>query len=153
MSKYLTKLNNFGAFDNIFNGSFLDIFNKGISDIFDTSLISSQDKFSNMEVVEDGSSINVSLELPGVEIKDIDISIDSNNNLTIKGEKKSENTDEKDGKIVKTERIYGSFSRTIQLGKGVDIDNINAVYKDGVLKITVPKTEDEKESVKIEIKQ
>ena len=64
--------------------------------------------------------------------------------LTIKGEKKSEHQEEKDGKVVRMERSYGSFSRTVLLPTDVDEEKISAGFKDGVLTVTLPKSEERK---------
>ena len=90
--------------------------------------------------------------MPGVEEKDIDISLHEDI-LTIKGEKKDEK-EEKDAKGNRyySERRYGSFSRSVVLPSNVDIENIGANLKDGVLTITLPKKEDDNnKEKKIEI--
>lgn len=95
-----------------------------------------------IDVSEDDSNIYLRADLPGINREDIEISMEEDV-LTIKGERKIE--EEKKGKnhyII--ERGYGSFSRSIQLGSGVQQDKINAKYKDGVLEVVLPKTEKEK---------
>ena len=75
-------------------------------------------------------------------MEDLDISI-ANNVLTIKGEKKYEKKVE-DEKIYKKETWDGSFQRTLSLPNSIDVDKVEAVLKDGILKITLPKHEDAK---------
>ncbi|MBS4015394.1 MAG: Hsp20/alpha crystallin family protein, partial [Candidatus Latescibacteria bacterium] len=83
--------------------------------------------------------IIVRAEVPGVDKKNMTISI-SEDELTIKGEVKREHeVTEKD--YYHCERTYGSFSRTIVLPTTVDKDKSKASYKDGILEITLPKTE------------
>jgi HSP20 family protein len=81
-------------------------------------------------------------ELPGVEKEDVDISID-NNLLSIRGEKKYEKTVDED-QTHRNECVYGAFERSFSLPKQVDINNVEAVFKNGILKLTVPKAEEAK---------
>ena len=81
--------------------------------------------------------------------KDIDISL-SNGVLTIKGEKKQER-EEKEGDYHLTERSFGAFMRAVQLPTEVQSDKIEASYKNGVLKITLPKSEEAKKEIKIKV--
>ncbi len=101
----------------------------------------------SVDISETESDIIVQAEIPGIDPKDLDISL-SGRLLTIKGEKKSEHEEKKEN-YHRIERKYGSFSRTLELPADVDADKVEAVYKDGVLKITLPKTEIGK---KIEVK-
>jgi HSP20 family protein len=91
----------------------------------------------NMDVAETDKDIELTVELPGIEPKDVDISI-SGNVLTIKGEKKVEKED-KDKNYRRVERSYGSFMRSVELPAGVAPDAIKAAVNNGVLKVTVPK--------------
>lgn len=106
-----------------------------------------------IDVTEDGNEIRISAELPGMDEKDIDLSI-QNNMLTIKGEKKEEKED-KGKDYYRMERSYGSFVRTIPLPVEVDTDKVEAKFKKGILSIALPKTakavaEAKKISVKVE---
>jgi HSP20 family protein len=104
-----------------------------------------------VNVAESDREIKVSAELPGIDEKDIDISL-SENELTIKGEKKEEKEEKKEN-YYRMERSYGSFSRVIPLPCKVDSDKVEAQFKKGVLNITLPKSpEAVKESKKIEVK-
>jgi HSP20 family protein len=92
-------------------------------------------------MTEDDQRVHVCVELPGVERKDIDISI-KGDRLIIKGQKKSEHEhkDEQDGFVVhRVERSYGSFQRTLQVPYETTPDEIEAELKDGVLKISLRK--------------
>lgn len=92
----------------------------------------------SIDVYETDKEIRVDVELPGLNEKDIDISL-GNNVLTISGKKETEET-EKNKSFYRHERSYGSFRRTIQLPDDVDEDKIEATYKKGILKIVLPKT-------------
>lgn len=103
----------------------------------------------SVDVSETGKEVIVKAEVPGMDPKDIDISI-HDGLLAIHGERKMEHED-KDENFCRVERSYGSFSRAIRLPSEVDSEKVEATYKNGVLKIHLPKTE--KESVKkIEVK-
>ncbi len=95
-----------------------------------------------VDVTEDKNNLYVHAEIPGVDKKDIKINV-VGDELTISGEKKSEEKDENKN-YFRLERSSGSFSRSFTLPAEVVIDKIEAEYKDGVLNITLPKTEEAK---------
>ncbi len=104
-----------------------------------------------LDVTESENEYSVICELPGIEQKDIDLSIASNV-LTIKGTKKDEK-EEKKGKYYRKESWSGSFQRTLPLPVSVNTEKINAELKDGILKITLPKKEDSKpKSINVSVK-
>lgn len=96
-----------------------------------------------VDVIEGADDYTVVCEIPGVDKKDLELSITSNV-LTIKGEKKHE--DESKGKdVYRREMWKGSFQRTISLPGGIDNGkNIDAELKDGILTLVIPKKEDSK---------
>jgi len=101
----------------------------------------------NLDVHETEKEFQISLEVPGMTEKEIDISV-TKHMLTISGEKKEEKEENAKG-IYRMERRYGSFSRSIPLPENcVDTEKAAAAYKNGVLTITLPKTPGYKESVK-----
>ncbi len=102
-----------------------------------------------VDVSETGDTVTVKAEIPGLEAKDIDINI-VGDVLTIKGEKKSER-EEKGENYHLVERSYGSFSRSLKLPAAVQVDKVEAEYKNGVLTIACPKKEEVKPKA-IEIK-
>jgi HSP20 family protein len=102
-----------------------------------------------LDVSETKDSLIVKAEVPGMEPKDIDISL-SGDLLTIKGEKKQK-TEEKKESFHRIETRYGAFSRTIRVPVSVNSDKIQASYDKGVLKIVLPKKEEIK-AKQIEIK-
>jgi HSP20 family protein len=104
-----------------------------------------------MDVSETDKQIEVSLEMPGLERSDVEISLDDNI-LTIRGEKKVEKEeDDKNKNYHVTERGYGVFYRAIQLPPGIDPSQIQATMSNGILKITIPKPA-QNEAKKIEVK-
>jgi HSP20 family protein len=91
------------------------------------------------DIYEEGDSIVVKAELPGVEKSDIDVQVE-NNVLTLRGERKREK-EVKSENLYRTERFYGAFSRSFTLPVTVDTEKIQAEYKDGVLQVTLPKVD------------
>ena len=103
------------------------------------------------DVTEKDDAIIVHAELPGVELKDIDLTLDSGV-LTIRGEKRTEKKDERDGRTY-SERTFGSFQRTIATPAGTDPGDIDATLKDGVLEVRIArKPETPPPSKRIEVK-
>ena len=76
--------------------------------------------------------------MPGVKKEDIQISLD-NGVLTVKGETRREDKEEKDGKLIRQERHEGHFVRQLSVGSDVDAQAVKAAFEDGVLAITLPK--------------
>lgn len=104
-----------------------------------------------VDVCETDNELEVTAELPGMEEKDIDVSVTADA-LIIKGEKKSEREETRKGYYV-SERTYGSFFRSVPLPPGVETDKANAQFKNGVLSVTLPKTAEAKSKVKkVEVK-
>lgn len=91
-----------------------------------------------VDVSETDKEIKVSAELPGIDEKDIDVSL-TRDTLTIKGEKKEEKED-KGKDYYRMERSYGSFTRAISLPIEVDTDKAKATFKKGVLQVVLPKS-------------
>ena len=94
-------------------------------------------KVPAVDVIEKKDKVLVKAEIPGIDKKDIDVSVDTDV-LTIKGETKREKEEEKDNYYY-SERTYGSFYRDIQLPTAVQKDRIKANYKDGILTVELPK--------------
>ena len=102
----------------------------------------------NVDLSETETEFVVRVEVPGIDKKDIDVSL-TDGLLTIRGEKKYEKK-EKEMNFHRVESHYGTFSRTFKLLGEVEVDKIDASHKDGVLFVTVPKTE-KTEPRKIEV--
>ena len=95
-----------------------------------------------MEVFDNDGNTVVRLELPGMTMDDIDISV-LDGTLTIKGEKKEEKEVKEEDRYC-SERVYGSFRRTLSVPKGLDESNIHATYDNGILEVLLPKVEEKK---------
>jgi len=93
-----------------------------------------------IELVERDKEYLVKVDLPGLRSEDVDVSVEDGNILTIRGERRDEQTRESRG-YEYTERSYGSFARSIELPRGVDASKIEAEHNDGVLQLHVPKSE------------
>jgi HSP20 family protein len=92
----------------------------------------------HMNVAETDKAVQVTIELPGMDDKDVEVSL-AQDTLTIRGEKREEKN-ENTRSYHRLERTFGSFSRTISLPAGVDHDKVSAAFKRGILTITLPKT-------------
>lgn len=99
-----------------------------------------------VEVKENANDLRVSFELPGMDDKDIDVSI-SEGALTISGEKREEKEENTRG-YYRMERNYGSFQRRIPLPCSIEEDKVEATFKNGVLNVVLPKTAEAKQNVK-----
>jgi len=121
---------------------------------FDEPFLSSFDPFHRSEwwprvdVSEGRKYITVEAEIPGMEKKDIDLSIEDRY-LRIKGEKSRENQEDRKG-YYRVERSYGFFNRTVELPAAVDASSVDARYRRGVLKVKLKKSgENGGKSIKI----
>jgi HSP20 family protein len=104
---------------------------------------------AKMDLAETPAGLELTVELPGLEEKDIDVSV-ADGVLTVSGEKKFE-SEQKDKNYRFVERGYGSFSRSIRLPESVKTDDIKASMSKGVLKVTIP-TPAKAQAKKIEVK-
>ena len=103
-----------------------------------------------VDVAETKNEIVVNVEIPGMDPKEFDISL-REGTLTIKGEKKQERVEEEENYHL-VERRYGTFTRSILLSQEVESDKISASYKNGVLTVTLPKSEGaKKKEIKIKV--
>lgn len=110
--------------------------------LFDASLPSfSRESGWNpvLDVFQDQDNVLVQCELPGLKKEEIDLSL-RDGVLTISGERKQDLAN-KDGEAFRCERYFGTFQRTVSLPTPVDSAQVKAVYQDGILTITLPKTE------------
>ena len=103
----------------------------------------------NVDIYEDSDKLIVEAELPGMDRDDFEVNVE-NNVLALKGERKFEKKTEGDN-YHRVERSYGSFTRSFTLPQTVSSEGAEAEFKDGILKVTLPKREDTK-ARKIEIK-
>jgi HSP20 family protein len=99
-----------------------------------------------VDIAEHENEYVVKMEIPGVDKSDVKITM-HDNVLTVSGEKKSEKKNEKESKgssFHRIERAYGAFERSFALPSSVKTDSIDAVFKDGILMVTLPKSEQAK---------
>jgi HSP20 family protein len=136
------------------NQLFSDFFRRpfGLYSFADQPFFSEMGDFSpRVDLSETEKAYKLSVELPGMEPEEIDISM-ADNILSISGEKKAEKED-KGKRYYRVERSYGSFQRRIPLPNQVKEDKVEARFKNGVLTIELPKTEEaKKHSRRIEVK-
>jgi HSP20 family protein len=103
-----------------------------------------------VDLYETADDLVLTLELPGVRDKDVTVSI-TGDLLTVKGERRFEH-DIKEQQFLHVERVYGKFERLVQLPIPVQADKVKATYRDGVLEIKLPKTEEIKpKEIKVDI--
>jgi HSP20 family protein len=95
-----------------------------------------------LDVYEDKDNVYVKAELPGMKREDIDLSL-HDGTLSISGERKTEEK-RQDSEVYRSERFVGRFQRTVTLPTPVAADKVKAQYKDGILTVTLPKTEEAK---------
>lgn len=105
-----------------------------------------------MDIADSKNQVKITTEIPGIDKKDLNVSVDGNN-LIIRAEKKREEKSEEEG-IVRVERSFGTFYRTVTLPSTVDTSKIEASYKNGVLTLTLPKREEAKpKQIAIDVKE
>jgi len=122
-------------FDNLFEGFFRPM--RAFPEMESGGLIPSVD------VKEENDVYVVKADLPGVKKEDIDVSLQEGV-LTINAESKEEKEEKEKGRVIRQERRYGKFVRSMRLGTGIDEAKVQASYKDGVLELKLPKSEEVK---------
>ena len=138
-------------------GFFSDDFDNLFEGFFRPMRFSSSDNNGNLvpavDVIEDEKQYVVTAELPGVERKDIDVSV-SDGVLTINAERKAAEEDKDDkGRIVRRESRFGKYVRSMTLGAGVNVENVKATHENGILKLVLPKSQEAKpKKIEIDIK-
>jgi HSP20 family protein len=118
------------------------IFDKIFDDFFPSSIVETFGSYPKIDVKENEENLTIKAELPGMTKEDISVEL-KDSILTISGEKKEEKS-EKDTKFLRTEITYGSFGRSFHIPVEVEYEKIQAAFKDGILHITIPKSEKEK---------
>jgi HSP20 family protein len=105
----------------------------------------------SVDIYETPDQVVLKAELPGLTREDIDINV-RNNTLTLRGERKFER-EVKEENYLRIERAYGSFQRSFTLPATIQQDKIKAVFKDGVLEVSLPKAEEARpKQIKIDVK-
>ena len=121
-----------------------------VVDEFFRSVRPSEGYFSpSLDIKEEENSYHISFEVPGIAKEDVEISL-KDHELVVKGEKKREAKEDKDG-YSWVERSYGSFQRTVRLPEDAKGDQVEARLENGILEITLPKSEQRQERKQITI--
>lgn len=144
-SSYLAPFSNFVRdMEQMFEESFdtmRDFRNFGLSSVASPWSSGMQNLFQpNVDIVSNNNEYTISVEVPGIEEKDVRLNVSEDGLLTISGEKKHETVEER-GNIHYTESSYGTFERTLSLPDDVKQEAIQARFKNGLLTITCPRTE------------
>ena len=124
----------FSDFDDLFEGL---LSTRGISRNVEGALVPA------IDVTENENEYMIKAEIPGVKKEDLHVSV-QDGVLTINAESKYEDEEKKEGRVIRQERRYGKFVRSMRLGKDVDSSDVKAEYKDGILKLKLPKVEEVK---------
>ena len=135
-------LDMFGDFDDIFS----HFFRSGLTPAGE----SDHSMSPAIDVSETEHAYTVRAELPGIKKDDLDVSI-NDGVLTINAESRYEHEDKEKGRVIRQERRYGKFVRSMRLGGDVDEANVSADYTDGILTLTLPKS-DKVKPKKIDVK-
>lgn len=105
-----------------------------------------------MDIADTKNGVKITTEIPGIDRKDLSVTVDGNT-LVIRGEKKREEKTDEEG-VLRTERSYGSFYRALTLPATVDASKIEAKVRNGVLTLTLPKREEAKpKQIAIDVKE
>lgn len=142
-----TPLRELAAMQDRMNRLFEDTFKSPLSD---ENALTARDWVPVVDIYETEKEIVLKAELPEIKEKEIEIKVEDNT-LILQGERKME-ADVKEENYHRVERSYGAFSRSFRMPHTVDSTKIKAAYKDGVLKISLPKREEAKpKQIKIDI--
>lgn len=133
----------FREIDQFFDSPVSSLLNNSLNSFSRTPL---RTHIPEIDILETEENINLTAELPGMEDKDIEISLE-NEVLTLKGKKKYQ-SDEKEMQYHRMERSYGAFQRNISLPAEIQADEVRASFRNGVLTVTLPKTPSAKERMK-----
>jgi HSP20 family protein len=129
----------------------MENWNERIQRFFNDFPSADHNYFPHIDISDDEKNIYVEAEIPGVKKENVKVTL-QDNILTITGEKKKE-IEEKDKKLFRSERVYGSFTRSFTLPEDINPDTVDAKFENGILNITISKSQPKKASEKfIEIK-
>jgi HSP20 family protein len=134
--------NPFAAIDRVFDEVFKSNF-PSLPTMLDMSAF-------RVDISEDDKSIYIEADLPGVKKEDLKVTVEDNL-LTIRAERRAESTESKKN-YYRTERVFGSMTRSFTLGENVNKDAIEAHFSDGVLKLVLPKVEPVVKAKEISVK-
>lgn len=135
------------------NDDFMPSFNGVFGNFFNESLGGTQENarfVPNVDVIENDKAFDLQVAVPGMSKEDFSLDL-AENTLTISGERKF-NQEKKEGNYYSFETQYGTFKRTFRIPKNVNIDKIEASYKEGILSVVLPKSDEQKLKSTIKIK-
>ncbi|HYF10206.1 MAG TPA: Hsp20/alpha crystallin family protein [Candidatus Paceibacterota bacterium] len=153
MQAYEPQISPFSLIDRFFDDAW-DPFNVLTPSLFrNRSLGAVNTLFPKVDVSETDNEIKVVANIPGIDPEKIDIEV-GDDYLSLSGKIEKESTDERNGKVYRFEREFGEFRREFSLPARVSKENIVARAKNGVLSITLPKSEDERKAkIKVEVEK
>ena len=125
-------MSNLTRFNSLFDDTFFNDFFRPVR------RDSSGDRVPAIDVHDGEGQYLIKVDLPGIRKEDIDISLE-NGVLSVSAETTKEDKEEKDGKLIRQERHYGKYLRSLSVGSDVDPTGIKAHFEDGVLNLTLPK--------------
>lgn len=109
---------------------------QGLADNIEKGITFESGNFNpRMDVTENENNYIIQIELPGVPKSDVSVNVNDELLMTISGEKKRN----EQSNLLRSERVYGSFKRTLQLPENADVEKIKATYNQGVLELTIEK--------------
>lgn len=133
-------LMSFDEFDNFFD----DFLSRRWPRLLDWNMPNlSESDFPRVDILDHDNDVEVQAALPGVKKEDLEVSV-TDQAITIRTSTKEEKKEEEKGKYFRREIAQGQFQRTVSLPENVDGEKANASFKDGILKVTIPKTEKSK---------
>ncbi len=125
-------------FDNLFQGFFRPLRRVG-----EGAPAGAEGIAPALDVIERENEYLVRAEMPGVNKDNIEVTL-ADGVLTIAGESRQESEEKEGERLIRRERRYGKYTRTLRVGTQVDEKNVKAAYKDGILEVTLPKAEEVK---------
>jgi HSP20 family protein len=130
-------LMSFDEFDNLFD----DFLSRRWPRLMNWNM--SESGFPRVDILDHDNEIEVQAALPGVKKEDLDVTV-TDQAITIRSSSRQEKKEEEKGKYFRREIVQGQFQRTLPLPENVDGEKANASFKDGILKVSIPKTEKSK---------
>ena len=126
------------------------LFREAFSPVWGEGELSTRTWAPPVDIYENGDSLVLKAELPGVDPKEVEVRVEDNT-LYLKGERKFEK-EVKEQSYHRVERSYGTFTRSFSLPNSIDSEKVQAEYKDGILTLTMPKREEAKpKTIKITV--
>jgi HSP20 family protein len=110
-------------------------------DLFEEGRAEDQAWSPAMDLIDESDRLVARVEIPGIDPKNVAVNIQGDI-LTIKGERKDEQSHQENGRVLRREQIYGAFQRAVQLPYRVNVDKVKASCQNGIMTITMPKAQE-----------